>query len=49
MDQALEGLKPESVWRYFGEISRIPRGSKNEAAAAAFVLETAKRLGLWAA
>ena len=49
MDQALEGLKPESVWRYFGEISGIPRGSKNEAAAAAFVLETAKRLGLWAA
>ncbi len=42
---ALEGLQPANVWKYFGEISRIPRGSKNEQAAAAYVLETARRLG----
>jgi dipeptidase D len=46
MTEALKGLKPELVWKYFGEISRIPRCSKNEAAAAAYVLETAGRLGL---
>jgi len=46
MSPALEGLKPELVWKYFGEIARIPRGSKNEAAIAKYVMETAKRLGL---
>ena len=40
------GLNPENVWKHFGEIARIPRGSKNEAAAAAHVLQTAARLGL---
>ena len=43
---AIEGLKPELVWKYFAEISRIPRGSKNEAAASKYVLDTAKKLGL---
>jgi dipeptidase D len=43
---ALEGLKPELVWKYFGEVALIPRCSKNEAAIAKYVLETAKRLGL---
>ena len=46
MSTALEGLKPELVWKYFGEIALIPRGSKNEAAIAKCVMETAKRLGL---
>ncbi|MEW6363607.1 MAG: aminoacyl-histidine dipeptidase [Acidobacteriota bacterium] len=46
MQSAIEGLKPEPVWRYFAEISRIPRGSKNEAAVAQYVMDTAKRLGL---
>lgn len=45
---AIEGLKPELVWKYFAEISRIPRGSKNEAAASKYVLDTAKKLGLQA-
>jgi dipeptidase D len=45
MSGALDGLKPETVWKYFGAISRIPRGSKNEAAVAAYVLETARKLG----
>src|SRR5512137_346146 len=46
MSEAIEGLKPELVWKYFAEISRIPRGSKNEAAATQYVLDTAKKLGL---
>ena len=46
MSKAIEGLQPERVWKYFAEISKIPRGSKNEAAVARFVLKTAKRLGL---
>ncbi|MGQ9589736.1 MAG: aminoacyl-histidine dipeptidase [Planctomycetota bacterium] len=46
MSSALEGLKPENVWKYFGEISAIPRGSKNEAAVSNYVYETVVRLGL---
>lgn len=46
MSAAIEGLTPELVWKYFAGISRIPRGSKNEAAATAYVLETARKLGL---
>jgi dipeptidase D len=43
---AIEGLQPERVWKYFAEISRIPRGSKNESAISKYVLETARKLGL---
>jgi dipeptidase D len=43
---AIEGLKPEGVWKYFAEIARIPRGSKNEAAISAYVLKTARELHL---
>lgn len=46
MTDAIAGLKPEPVWRYFAEISRIPRCSKNEAAASRYVLDQARRLGL---
>ncbi len=48
MSAAIEGLKPEQVWKYFAEISRIPRGSKNEAAISKYILNTAKKLGLQA-
>src|SRR5512147_2723363 len=48
MSAAIEGLKPELVWKYFAEISRIPRGSKNEAAVSKYVLNTARKLGLQA-
>jgi dipeptidase D len=48
MANATDGLTPPLVWKYFAAISAIPRGSKNEAAAAKFVLQTAKRLGLTA-
>jgi dipeptidase D len=41
----LETLEPKSIWSYFLELSKIPRGSKNEAAAAAWVADQAKALG----
>ena len=46
MPSAIDGLKPELVWKYFSEISKIPRGSKNEKAISKYVLDTAKKLGL---
>ena len=46
MSTAIEGLQPGLVWKYFAEISRIPRGSKNEAAISQYVVKTAKGLGL---
>ncbi|HEY6952551.1 MAG TPA: beta-Ala-His dipeptidase, partial [Bacteroidota bacterium] len=46
MANAIEGLKPELLWKYFAEISKIPRGSKNEKKISNYVLETAKKLGL---
>ncbi len=42
----LTGLKPELVWKYFAEISKIPRCSKNEKKISDYVLETAKKTGL---
>ena len=46
MANPIEGLKPALLWKYFAEISRIPRGSKNEKQISAYVLGTAKKLGL---
>ena len=48
MSSAIDGLTPPLVWKYFAEFARIPRCSKHEAAAARFILDTAKRLGLQA-
>ena len=48
MSNPIEGLKPELLWKYFAEISRIPRCSKNEAAMTRYILATAKKLGLQA-
>ncbi len=48
MSEAIKGLKPEPVWRYFAEISQIPRCSKNERQISQYVLEKAKELGLQA-
>jgi len=48
MSDALKGLRPELVWKYFGEIARIPRCSKSEEQVASYVMETAKKLGLQA-
>ena len=46
MANAIDGLKPALVWKYFAEISLIPRGSKNETAIAKYLVDTAKTLGL---
>ena len=46
MSNAIEGLKPELVWKYFAEIAKIPHGSKNEAAISKYVYDTAKIFGL---
>jgi len=46
MSSAIEGLEPQPLWTHFAALSRIPRGSKNEAGAAQYVLDTARRLGL---
>lgn len=46
MANAIEGLKPALLWKYFAEICKIPRGSKNEKQVSTYVFETAKKLGL---
>lgn len=46
MSKAIEGLKPELVWKYFAEICQIPHGSKNETAIIQYMLQTANKLGL---
>jgi dipeptidase D len=46
VSSAIEGLEPQLLWKHFAALSRIPRGSKNEAAVAQFVLDTAGRFGL---
>ncbi|MBN1418045.1 MAG: aminoacyl-histidine dipeptidase [Planctomycetes bacterium] len=46
MSDAMEGLKPGILWKYFAEIARIPRCSKSEAAISKYVHDVAKRLGL---
>ena len=45
MNALLESLEPKSIWSYFLELSKIPRGSKNESAAADWVAYQAKALG----
>ncbi|MBE6014883.1 MAG: aminoacyl-histidine dipeptidase [Lachnospiraceae bacterium] len=40
-------LPNSQVFKYFGEISRIPRGSGNTKAISNYLVETAKAAGLW--
>ncbi|WP_085813699.1 aminoacyl-histidine dipeptidase [Geoanaerobacter pelophilus] len=49
MSDAIRGLEPESFWRCFAEIARIPRPSGHEARIGAFILDRARKLGLEAA
>lgn len=42
----LEDCRPQNVFRYFEEISRIPRGSGNEKAVSDYILGFALNLGL---
>jgi len=46
MSNAIDGLKPGLVWKYFAEIAKIPHGSKNETAISKYVYDTAKKFGL---
>jgi len=46
VDALLESLEPKTLWSYFLELSKIPRGSKNEQAAAKWVLDQARAMGL---
>jgi dipeptidase D len=46
MSSAIQGLKPEGLWHYFAEYCKIPHPSKHEEAGAAYVADTARRLGL---
>ncbi len=46
MPNAIEGLEPALVWKYFAEIATIPRCSKHEEKMTAYILATAKKLGL---
>lgn len=43
--EALEDLEPKLLWGFFLGLSKIPRGSKNEAAAADWVAERARAFG----
>ena len=45
MEHLLENLETKPLWAYFLGLSAIPRGSKAEAAAAAWVVQQATQLG----
>jgi dipeptidase D len=45
MESWLESLEPRALWEYFAGLSRIPRGSMDEAAAARWVRDQALALG----
>ena len=45
MDKVLQGLRPEKVFYYFEEISRIPRGSGNEKQISDYLYNLAKSKG----
>lgn len=46
MEKVLQGLKPELVFKYFEEISQIPRGSGNEKEISDFLSNFGKNLNL---
>ncbi|MGD8453942.1 MAG: aminoacyl-histidine dipeptidase [Phycisphaerae bacterium] len=45
-NQAVTALEPTAVWRFFADISAVPRPSKQEEKIRAHVRETAQKLGL---
>ena len=47
MSSAIEGLEPQLLWKHFAALSRVPRGSKNEAAAALIALSAWLYVGLF--
>ena len=46
MTSAIEGLEPKLVWKYFYEISQIPRESGNEEAVGDFIISVAEHNNL---
>lgn len=42
----IKELKPELIWRYFDEITQVPRPSKKEGKIRAYLMETGSKLGL---
>jgi dipeptidase D len=46
MKSAIHGLDPKLLWRYFAELSAIPRCSKHEEKATAYIMSVAKKLRL---
>ncbi len=46
MASVLQDLQPQVIWKHFDALTKIPRGSGNEAAARSYVLAQAARLGL---
>jgi len=46
MSYVFEGLKPERFWKLFFELNQIPRESRHEAEAAAWLVDFAKKLDL---
>ena len=46
MQEAVRGLEPQSLWRYFSDISSIPRESGNEAGMQAYLIAFAKEHNL---
>ncbi|MGL5716660.1 MAG: aminoacyl-histidine dipeptidase [Paraclostridium sp.] len=46
MKNVLTGLQPQLVFKYFEEISQIPRGSGNEKAISDYLLKVGEELGL---
>ncbi len=46
MSKEILNLKPELIWKYFYELTQIPRPSKFEAKVIEFVEKTGKQLGL---
>jgi dipeptidase D len=45
MQTPVDNLEPSQLWKYFGELSQIPRESKNEDKAVAWLVQTGKSLG----
>lgn len=46
MQYVIEGYKPARLFHFFEEISAIPRGSRNEAAIADYLVNFAEASGL---
>ena len=48
MQQASQGLEPNSIWKHFDRIAAIPRAPTKEAVIRQYVLDETARLGLTA-